>query len=71
MLVTSNRVVRKVKAAFFGAAAVLVVGLGATAADAFPDQPLLVALVATAVPVLAAYFTKASAVDGADVTPEV
>ncbi len=71
MLVISNKVNRKVKAAFAGAAAVLVTGLAAAAADVLPDQPLLLALVAAVVPPVVAYLTKASQDDVTDVKPDV
>lgn len=67
MLVISNKVNRKVKAAFAGAAAVLVAGLAGTAADVLPDQPLLLAVIAAAVPPVVAYLTKASHEDVTDV----
>jgi hypothetical protein len=71
MLVISNTLNRKVKAAAIAVGLVVVAQLGLLSADVLQDQPLLLGLVSAAIPVVTAYLTKMSREDVTGVKPDV
>lgn len=71
MLVVSNTLNRKVKAALAAVGVVVVANVALLAADVLQDQPLILGLVSSFVPVITAYLTKMSTNDVANVESDV
>jgi len=71
VLVVSNTLNRKVKAALAAVGVVVVANVALLAADVLQDQPLILGLVSSFVPVITAYLTKMSTNDVANVESDV